>query len=311
MNYELLRLYGNEWTLEKRAAGPLATLGAGALFMGMLRSDAVHREKVMAEAEAINRTARYLEAKKMSATIAGLGGPGSAAAGAASTLEVASGQPAGELKVGSAAALVSGTARDLAKLAHTDLSEMEKKAIMGTIGKTIGAIGKATSSVGRGMQHGFTAQGRFARAASGGGKTLDEVAGATMGQRMGGRLQRMGERAQAAGQKIYGGAAAKSMGRGMSSVSKAPAQAAAAAAPAATAAAAPAAQAAKQTASKPLVGWRSKALLGGATLGAGYVGYKGLQAARDYMMVPTSSTQNWGVGAPVLSNVNQYGYATY
>lgn len=63
---------------------------------------------------------------------------------------------------------------------------------------------------------------------------------------------------------------------------------------------------------KPLIGLGTKAkLLGGAAmLGGGYATMKGLQTARDYMMMP-SRTQNWGTGAPLHHNVSQYGYATY
>ncbi len=46
---------------------------------------------------------------------------------------------------------------------------------------------------------------------------------------------------------------------------------------------------------------------GAAALGAGYLGYKGLQTARDYMMQPAHS-QTWGKrGLPLPANVNEYG----
>jgi hypothetical protein len=60
--------------------------------------------------------------------------------------------------------------------------------------------------------------------------------------------------------------------------------------------------------SKPLLGWRSKALVGGALLGTGYAGYKALQTAKDYMMVPSGSSQNWGAGGPQpKAGVNEWG----
>lgn len=63
---------------------------------------------------------------------------------------------------------------------------------------------------------------------------------------------------------------------------------------------------------KPLIGMGTKMkVLGGLGLaGAGYAGYKGLQATRDYMMVPTQQTQNWGFGGPqVKAGINQWGQA--
>lgn len=77
--------------------------------------------------------------------------------------------------------------------------------------------------------------------------------------------------------------------------------------PAAKPAAASTAAAAKP---KPLVGGMTKAkLLGAAGIGAaGYAGYKGLQAVRDYMMVPTGQGVRWGHQAPLRHNVSPYGY---
>jgi hypothetical protein len=75
---------------------------------------------------------------------------------------------------------------------------------------------------------------------------------------------------------------------------------------AAASAAAPTAVAGK----KSLLGWKGKAGLGAATLGAGYAGYKGLQATRDYMMTPTSQ-ERWGRhGVAPAHNVSPYGYVT-
>ncbi len=55
------------------------------------------------------------------------------------------------------------------------------------------------------------------------------------------------------------------------------------------------------------LGLKNKLLLGGAALGAGYAGYKGLQTARDYMLQPAHS-QTWGKrGLPLPANVNEYG----
>jgi uncharacterized membrane protein YebE (DUF533 family) len=75
------------------------------------------------------------------------------------------------------------------------------------------------------------------------------------------------------------------------------------AAPAA-AAAAPAAAAGKSLFSAATKG---KLLAGGALAGAGYLGYKGLQATRDFMMAP--SGHNHAPGP--MNNVNEYGYPQY
>lgn len=68
-------------------------------------------------------------------------------------------------------------------------------------------------------------------------------------------------------------------------------------------------QLAKAPAAAPLLSAATKAKMigGGALLGAGYLGMKGMQAARDYMMQPTGSHQ----GPAVMHDVNQYGYPQY
>jgi len=59
-------------------------------------------------------------------------------------------------------------------------------------------------------------------------------------------------------------------------------------------------------------GWKGKALGLGALAGTGYVGYKGLQTARDYMMMPTYTSQAWGgYGAGPAHQVGPYGYAPH
>lgn len=73
----------------------------------------------------------------------------------------------------------------------------------------------------------------------------------------------------------------------------------------------PAAQAAGDTAkSKGGLGWKGKAVLGLGAAGLAYGGYKGLQSARDYMMIPSyTGGMNWGgYGMPLRRDVNQYGY---
>ena len=60
-------------------------------------------------------------------------------------------------------------------------------------------------------------------------------------------------------------------------------------------------------------GWRTKALLGAGIAGTGYVGYKGLQTARDYMMMPSHGAANsWGgSGLAPAGSVTEYGYAPH
>jgi len=68
-------------------------------------------------------------------------------------------------------------------------------------------------------------------------------------------------------------------------------------------------KAALKSPKKSLVGWKTKATLGAGALGAGYVGYKGLQTARDFAMQPRGG-QRWGnYGAKPLHRVNSYGVA--
>lgn len=57
-------------------------------------------------------------------------------------------------------------------------------------------------------------------------------------------------------------------------------------------------------------GWKTKAVMGAGILGAGYAGYKGMQAAKDYMSTPVHDTQRWGSSRPAMNNVSEYGYPT-
>lgn len=53
-----------------------------------------------------------------------------------------------------------------------------------------------------------------------------------------------------------------------------------------------------------------KATIGLGAIGAGYVGLKGAQTARDYMMLPSHGGGRWGHGTPVPTGVNRYGYVS-
>lgn len=69
-------------------------------------------------------------------------------------------------------------------------------------------------------------------------------------------------------------------------------------------------QAANSAARKPLIGFGTKAKLLGAGVGVGgaYGAYKGVQTARDYMMQPTYTSNQWGGRGMLPGQVNQYGY---
>ena len=56
-------------------------------------------------------------------------------------------------------------------------------------------------------------------------------------------------------------------------------------------------------------GFKSKALLAAGVLGTGYVGAKGLQATRDYMLQPPSYAR-WGASGAPAANISEYGYPT-
>jgi hypothetical protein len=66
---------------------------------------------------------------------------------------------------------------------------------------------------------------------------------------------------------------------------------------------------------KALVGaltpsWKTKALATAGTLGAGYLGYKGVSALRDYANNPHGE-ETWGSKRPLQHNVNEFGVPSY
>ncbi len=74
----------------------------------------------------------------------------------------------------------------------------------------------------------------------------------------------------------------------------------------------PAAAPTAPKASKPLIGWKGKALAAGAIGATGYAGFKGLQTARDFMLTPGHQTHNWGAGGPQpRAGVNEYGQPSF
>lgn len=152
---------------------------------------------------------------------------------------------------------------------------MDKEAL-----DVLAPLARAGGSVLKGIGGAASAAGRL-------GRQLQQGPGPLM--RAGGWLSGKGHALSAAGAK-----AAPAL-KATENVLQEAAPAAAAAAPAAAKA-------------KPLMsmGTKGKLLAGGALLGTGYVGMKGMQAARDFMMAPSEHH-----GAPVMQNVNQYGYPQY
>lgn len=172
------------------------------------------------------------------------------------------------------AAAMTVAGDDLEKLAHLlELQGMDKEAI----GALIGGLARGAGAALRGLGGAASAAARL--------KVPGTPAAPAALQRAGNWVGQQGQAMQNAGTRL-GALGAK-------------------AAPAA-AAAAPAAQGAAK--SKPLIGWgtKGKLLAAGGLAGAGYVGMKGMQAARDYMMAPSGHA-----GAPIQHDVNQFGYPQY
>jgi hypothetical protein len=57
------------------------------------------------------------------------------------------------------------------------------------------------------------------------------------------------------------------------------------------------------------MGLRGKALMAGGLALAGYGALKAGQTAKDYMMIPSQQTQQWGYGARPISNISPFGYS--
>lgn len=252
-----------------------ARLIAALLGTGLLASDQAHTAELEREAALMTEAMRELEEQKMRQTIGALDQKYAAA----------------EREIGRAVKIAAAIAAQ----------RMDKEAfdVLGPLARAGGAalkgIGGAASAAGRlkmpttGTQRllaasGGAAPGRLAgntaKFLHAGGETAASV-GATKGpgvlQRAGGWLQRQGEGLDFRGRMAQAAPAAK-------------------AAPAAAGAGTSLMSAAT----------KGKLLAGGALLGAGYVGMKGLQSARDFMMAPSEHH-----GAPVMQNVNQYGYPQY
>lgn len=172
------------------------------------------------------------------------------------------------------AAAITAAQDDMQKLAWLlERQGMDKEAI----GALIGGLARGAGAALKGLGGAAQAAGRLQIPGTPPAPQMIQRAGAWVG-RQAQSMQGAGSRLMAAAPKA------------------APATAAAAAAPVAGA-------------GKPLMSMATKGKLmaGGALAGVGYMGMKGMQATRDYMMQPTGAYH----GAPVQQNVNQYGYPQY
>jgi hypothetical protein len=247
-----------------------AKLIAAMLGSGLMMADSAHVQELQEEAAVLNEMSRMYEARKMQQTIDSL-----------STQKFASAEWHA-LRAVKVAAAVTAAGGDFDKLAALLEAEgMDKEALGALIGGLARLGGAALKGLGGGAKAlgaaklpslGGSGVGAFQKAWQG----AAPAAQATQGylQRAGGWLQGHGASLAAKGQ-------------------------------ASVAAAAPAA-----AASKPLLGMGTKAKLvgAGALAGAGYLGYKGLQAGRDYMLAPPRHSI---YGTPVANNINQYGVPQY
>ena len=295
-----------EYQTKEGGLSRLLLAAAPMLSMAAMHSDQAHTQELLAQAEAMNAAAREVEAQRMAPTIDAL-----------KTAEVA-----------------DAVARDI-------VQGMDKEAfgpLLAMLGR-VGAMGlrgggRLLSAAGRSLPTSGTQ--RLVQA-TGGARAGTTGLGGVL-RRSGASMQRTGGQLGAAGQRMAN-LPSKPLGplpgpRGVPSVGgkpppppsiaarATPAPAVRAPAPAGTPAkgsvagtlappptAAPAAKPAK---SKPLIGTGTKLkMLGGAgLLGAGYVGMKGLEATRDYMMMPSGSFGHT-YGAPLQHNVSEYGYPMY
>lgn len=214
---------------------------------------------------------------------------------ALSTRKMASAERSVDLAVKVAAAMVvtGGDPEKLAALLEAD--GMDKEAL----GAILGGLARAGGAALRGLGSGVSAAGRMRMPTTGTQRLMAASNTAPKAPGMfAGNTQRM----------LHAGGEAVPQGPGMLQRAggwlQQKGQQVAAAAP--TAQPKPAAQ----PASRPLIGagTKLKMLGGAAALGTGYVGYKGLQTARDYMMAPPHHSS---YGTPMAHDVNQYGYPQF
>lgn len=268
---ELVELYGNENLIKEsgEALPTAAAIAAAILGLGAMMSDKKHQDELREEAARVNEMARLLEAKRMEATIDALMKQGSVRK--ANLKKIAS--------IRNEALRQYGYAHDVGILMAQQA--MEKDAFGAFLargaGKLLGGLGKGLSAASKPLRMGG-ATSRFQQAA-GGVISPNWARGPSMVSRMGARA----------------GGGMQSAGARMQAVGGAPA----------TRRIQQAATGAVPRARKPLIGWKGKALMGGALLGTGYLGLKGLQAGRDVLVHGTAPRYG---GSPMYHQVSPWGY---
>lgn len=308
-NPALLQVFGTEafWhgNLEKTAS-PLAQaalrVGAPAAFMGLMAYQQHREAKQLLEAQILTEMFRHAEAGRMAPVQAGFRGQGpmfSDMGNAAANLrQMAAYEAMMRLKYSSVRAMRENLSEELEKQALSFAPV--GGAVMGALGRAGKALGYRTGAA-RGAAQGATQMAPAARVLP--------------------KPPRPPVRPQAVGPAVDAGPAQGLFGRpverpgGALTAPAVPSRGAPRPppSPAATTGAAPGTRPSPAP-GKPL--WpsiRNKALLyGGGTAalgGAGYVGYKGLQTAKDYMMQPSYMSTSWGPpGMMPQGGVNQYGY---
>lgn len=347
-NAQLMELYGtDEYYLEKTGAippGALRALQAAApvAFMGWQRSDAKRQQRLLEEAEMMNQMLRAAEAERMRPIHMSQGSSGvyqhnemprdidlndptmrefERSMGKLSSVEDISsdiGRQLAQTGIEKTAAHYSARDKLAAGVAFEDLTELEKEAFGGAMfGKALGFLGKGLGKAGKGTGALGEGGGFLAR-------TGEKMRQAGVGMRQKG-LQMRGVKPKPVptkprGNMVDGATAQAHKGedlrlqhlKGTSPFrkpGKVPTEA-----PAVPTKSAPieaASKAVEEGAKKSKgLGWKTKATLGLAAAGTGYVGLKGTQAARDYMMVPSQGGGNWGrYGGQVPHGVNRYGVA--
>lgn len=299
----------------KQAESPLVRAAMGALGTGMLISDQQAAQDALREAALDDLRARQLEHLRMAPVRRGLRGRGGSVPDLTAYGDVdnpvAIGFEDPLFKGGSLRAWSPGTELALpfekgasANLELTKealnlmggLKAMTGRALQGGgaishgVGRLVGAAGQGMAGAGNALSKGLTPTSRLLRAGAGETAQFAQAVKPSFGgmlQGAGQKLQNAGLGIGVAGQNVAQGGKAMAQG----ALAPAAATVATAAKPAAQAAAQTAAKPAAQAASKPFLstGTQLKMLGTAGILGAGYLGYKGLQAGRDYMNQPAGA----------------------
>lgn len=308
-NPALLEAFGTDRAyrenLEKTATPPLLQAAGPMAYMGLLQMEQQREHQQMLEAQMLNHMFRQMEAERQSAMQQGFMGRGPMLSDEGNAAQQLRQMQAYQAMM----QLSKMSSADPAALAAMR-AELEKEAGLGQIaGKALGGVGKLFGQAGRRMA-GTATQRAVGQAgpASGLGMRMRQ-AGVNMQQ----KAQQWSRHGMGATGRLQQSAAKQGVTAPRMPGQGGPYRTPGAAAPGVAPKAAPAASAAPGGG----VNWRgmrNKALLyGGGTAalaGTGYAGYKGLQAAKDYMMAPTYTSQAWGgYGmAPQDGDLNQFGY---